>query len=232
VKIYKFLQRIPIVGTLVSIANTYAFRGDRRSTGEFAGPWKWIKVLFLPLLFSIGLAVLTIAPALKHLFACGELRLSDLSDFSQKPGALAVSVIPNLLGFGIGVYALIFALASPIVRDINKAIEKSIAEGRRTHGSFLVINADLAYPLVVLVVTVAIATLQQTVISVALFSATWVLFWYSMLMILEVIGVLFGLGDQALLEKINPEPIAPVPTTAAPIPQLHPPTTTEQTKSK
>ncbi|KKL38004.1 hypothetical protein WR30_07745 [Burkholderia contaminans FFH2055] len=65
-------------------------------------------------------------------------------------------------------------------------------------------NADLAYPLLAMVVTLIVGVLQQaypTVQSIQL--AAWFFFWYSMVTLIEIIAVLFGLGEHEILEKID-----------------------------
>lgn len=204
-QIYKKIVSIPIIGTIVYIANCYAFGGDPNATRKFASPWAWVKVLFAPLLISSALSLATVWPLAVDFYFHREFDLCTLSPFAKAPGDLIASVIPSLLGFGIGVYALIFALAAPIVAELNAQIETLKKAKLKKHGSALVINSDLAYPLMVLVLSLVVGVFQKGSSSIELVLLGWLAFWYSIVMTFEVIGVLFGLGDQALLDKLTPQ---------------------------
>lgn len=201
--IYKFILSVPILGTIVYIANSYVYGGDAAAVSKFAGPWLWIKALFFPLLIACALSAIVLWPLTVELYEHHRLSSCELTAFAKAPGDLIASLIPNLLGFGIGVYALIFALAGPIVRDLSDSIDKLKKANLKKHGSALVINSDLAYPLTVLVISLVIGVFQKGNDSVELIVFSWIVFWYAIVVTFEVIGVLFGLGDHALLEKLD-----------------------------
>jgi len=201
--LYRLLVRIPLVGTMIYITNCYIFGGDREAVSRFAPLQSWIKVLFAPLAITLILTSAILWPMVKDLMLNHELTTRGLSSVAKAPGDLIVSVVPSLLGFGIGVYALIFALAGPIVRDLQNKIEQLRDAGRKKQGSALVINSDLAYPLTVLVVVLSLGVFQKNFESKELLVVCWVAFWYALVVTLEVIGVLFGLGDHSLLEKLQ-----------------------------
>lgn len=201
--IYEQLLRIPLIGTAVYIANCYVFGGDREAVSRFAPLSLWLKALFVPVGLSVVLTGIVLWPLVEKLASTHKLTIAGLSKFAQAPGDLVVSVVPNLLGFGIGVYALIFALAGPIVRDLEDSIDELKRAKLKKQGSVLAINSDLAYPLMVLVVVLALGVFQKGNDSIELLIATWVAFWYALVVLLEVIGVLFGLGDHSLLEKLE-----------------------------
>lgn len=201
--LYRLLVRIPLVGTMLYITNCYIFGGDREAVSRFAPLQSWIKVLFVPLTIALILTSAILWPMVKGLVLHHELTTSGLSSFVKAPGDLIVSVVPSLLGFGIGVYALIFALAGPIVRDLQHKIDELREVGRKKQGSALVINSDLAYPLTVLIVVLSLGVFQKNFESKELLIVCWAAFWYALVVTLEVIGVLFGLGDHSLLEKLQ-----------------------------
>lgn len=201
-RMYKLLRLIPIFGTILFIANSYAYQGDVRAEHEFATPSLWLRAIMLPLVLALGLAAVTLWPLTERLLTSRQLCIAGLSDFLSKPGALIIATIPNLLGFGIGVYALIFALAAPFVRQVHEAIERKKTSGSKKNGSVLMINADLAYPLVILLISVVVGVLQQAFVSSpALLIGAWLAMWYSLMVTLEVISVLFRLGEHSLLDK-------------------------------
>lgn len=199
--IFRTIRKIPVVGTVFYIANCYVFAGDARASQQFARPTLWVKSLWLPLLLASVLTGMVLWPVVEEYTKSGILSASGLSDFAKKPATLIFSVVPSLLGFGIGVYALIFALAAPIVQELHDAIEAKKASGGMAHGSVLLLNSDFAYPLVVLVGSISIAVFQNGNPSIYLIISTWAMFWYSMIVVIEVIGVLFGMGDNSLLDK-------------------------------
>lgn len=201
--IYKLLLRVPLIGTFAYIANCYVFGGDREASARFAPFKAWCRALLFPFSFALALACLVLWPLVKKLVLSHVLTTEGLTTFAKAPGELIISVVPSLLGFGIGVYALIFGLASPIVKELEDSITRLKEAKVRTQGSVLVINSDLAYPLMVLVIVLSLGVFQKGNDSVELLVATWIAFWYALVVTLEVIGVLFGLGDHSLLEKLG-----------------------------
>ena len=201
-KVLKFLLAIPVLGTIVGIANSYVYHGDDRASHQFAGLGKWIKSLGIPIGISVLLSSVTLWPAIIYYIETRRFCLINVTEFATKPGSVIVSVLPNLVGFGIGVYALVFSLKGIILRDLAEMISLRKARGSQDYGAVLMINADFAYPLLVLVITIAIGVLQQGNSSEPFVVVAWVCFWYSMVISVEIIGVLFGLGDQTLLEQL------------------------------
>ncbi|VVE78162.1 hypothetical protein [Pandoraea sputorum] len=200
--LYKILRQVPIFGTLLSIVNAYAYRGDLSAGKKFAGFPAYVAALWRPILVSLLLTGAVLHQWVATLWFRCEPLMSQLKNFSASPGSLSLSVIPSLLGFGIGVYALTFAIPERLVRDMDELLTKAIEMGRRKHGSVLVLNADLGYPLVVLTVALGVGVFQQSSPDVrSLVAICWFTFWYSVISMIEIIGVLFQLGDIAILEK-------------------------------
>jgi hypothetical protein len=129
----------------------------------------------------------------------------NLIDPFDKPGQIVTSIFPNLLGFGIGVYALVFALAPRSLQLLQSQLEGEIAAGKRKEGHALMLNASLAYPLVVITLSLIPAIFQQlNPKSLALAWFTWIVFWYGVVVLIELLGVLFALGEQDGMDKIYP----------------------------
>jgi hypothetical protein len=203
-KPFLLLRSIPILGPLLRIANSYAFHGDNRADTQFAGVWRWLKAMGPELLVAVLLTAVILWPLPELSLKAGRLVTQPLTDFQSKPGALIASVIPSFLGFGIGVYALVFALSGQFVRAAHLAVETQKASGKRKVGSVLMLNADLAFPLVILLLSLALGFLQQAFpSSFALTVAAWVFAWYSLLAMLSIIVVIFGLAEHSLLDKIE-----------------------------
>jgi hypothetical protein len=205
-KIFKALCSVPGFGIALRISNAYAFHGDLRANKMFAG-WKaWSKAVGPELLIASLLTTATAFNLILGMYSSGVFSGCD-ERFICKPGALLVSILPSILGFGIGVYALIFALSPQFLKLVSRRISTQIEGGDREFGSVLMLNADLAYPLVVLVNSLAIGVVQQMAPSfIPLVLVCWVAAWYSVLCLLSLVAVIHGLADHSLLEKVKPKP--------------------------
>ncbi|WP_158615647.1 hypothetical protein [Comamonas sp. BIGb0124] len=199
----KILIKTPILGTIIYIINNYVYSGDSRASNNFAPLNLWIKTLFLPFTIAIGLTATSLYPLIQDAINGNDLNFSRLSNIQKNPSEIIISIFPSLLGFGIGVYALIFALQASVINGMQQEIEKRSASGSRKYGSVLMINADMAYPLVVLTISLGVGIFQKIFESNSLLYATWFTFWYGMIVVLQVIGVLFSLGDSSILNKLE-----------------------------
>lgn len=200
--IYKSILRVPVIKTIVFITNSYAYRGDENASVQFAGISLWVKAFFVPCLLSGLLTAFTLLPMILNFLSTCKFEISSLPEFSSKPGALIVSVLPNLLGFGIGVYALLFSLGATFVKEFDSKIKELKLQGKIKHGSKLMLNSDVAFPITVLILCISISIFQQVFPSVlAILIAAWASFWYSIIMLIEIVGVLFGLVDNSLIDK-------------------------------
>lgn len=218
---YRLLKRIPIFGTILKIINAYVYSGDLRSIDCVAPFRRWLKAIFLPVAVAILVAMLMLKghysfPSFgKYEFRWdGSIQLLmetwcpvfvDLKDPFDKPGQYIGSIFPNLLGFGIGVYALVFALAPKAMQLLQSQLDQQLAAGTRKEGHALMLNASLAYPLLIITLSLIPAIFQQLNPSsrpLAIF--TWIVFWYGVVVLVELLGVLFALGEQDGLDKIYP----------------------------
>jgi hypothetical protein len=211
-KIIYWVRKIPVIGNIVWIANAYAFRGDARSRNELAPIYLWVKAFFWNFLVSFSAAALTVydftVSVIKH-FSCGSSVLAALPNTTANPGGTIVSVFPNLLGLGIGIYALLYALDTSVVNLMHQRLEAARRNGQRRHGSVLMINSDMAFPLCALLLIIAFGLIAQIfpgLIWLQVF--TWIALWYGILLILELIVLLFALIDNSLLGKIEVPPSA------------------------
>lgn len=121
------LRHIPIVGLFLKYLNLYAGQGKPEYLHRVAPASFWLDRVAVELFINV------VVVAIIFLMA-GDNR-GDL-DFS----GLAVGVFPSLLGFGIGVFALIFVLPDDFLTSLDK---KSASTGV---GSTLLV-ADMAFPL-------------------------------------------------------------------------------------
>jgi hypothetical protein len=199
-KMFNFFKRIPILGTIVYITNSYIYNGDINSNKKFAPIKLWFKKLTLKFLLCCFLTMLVFKDFIYNIYINHTLNYSLLLPSSLNPGDKITATFPSLIGFGIGVYALLFALDKSVVGEVQKAISNST----KTSGSVLMLSSDLAYPLIILIITLSIGILQTVFSkSLCLCAISWFMLWYSFVVIIEMIGVLFGLTNNSLLDKLD-----------------------------
>lgn len=199
---FRLLRSLPAIGPALRIANSYAFQGDYKSDKEFAGFRRWLRAFGPEFFVSVLLTTATMWPYIQSSWATKSLANCPDQLFHCKPGALTVAIVPSTLGFGIGIYALIFALTDLFVKDIKKKIDEQKSEGKRSAGSELVLNADLALPLLALLLALVLGIVQQVFpASIALVVIAWLLTWFSMISLLGLISVIFGLAEHSVLDK-------------------------------
>lgn len=199
--IFGWLARIPLLGEILRIFNAYAYRGDARADERFASIWLWITAFWMQTTISIVGAFLCMPD-----FTNEYMPLVRKLPYSVQigPGAMATSILPNLLGFGIGIYALIFGLHKMLLRELQASYKRAAAGERQRPGSALILNAEMAVPLIVLTLTIAIGLAQQVAPSVVgLQFASWFSLWLSLVFTLELIVTLFGLGENAILKTLD-----------------------------
>lgn len=206
-KIIFWIRKIPVLGNLIWLANAYAYGGDKKSRSELAPFRLWLKAFFWNLLVSFVAALATLhefAKSVLHHIRCGTEVLKVLPGIGANGGSTIVSIFPNLLGLGIGIYALLYALDATVVRGMHEALEKARKAGVRKHGSVLMLNSDMAFPLCALLLIIALGVVAQFFPGeIWIQFASWVAFWYGVLLILELIMLLFALIDNSLLGKID-----------------------------
>lgn len=197
---YRLITKIPILGVILKIFNSYAYDGDLTADDRFAGGWSWIKAYFFSFAFSLAVTLMLMPDLINSVLPqCFNLRYQ----VQLPPGDLSISILPNLLGFGIGVYALVFALDRRLIQDLQQTFQKS-NESSKTSGSALLLNTEMALPLVVLTLTVAIGVFQKIFTgSTSLMFAAWFSFWLSIYFTLELINTLFMMGGAHLSQSLK-----------------------------
>lgn len=197
---FKLLRTLPVLGTILLITNSYVYNGDANSSEKFSPLKLWLKKFFSKTLFVSLMTALVYIKEIADYFS-----LKSLSQFigehnTVTPGAIITSSFPSLIGFGIGVYALIFALDKSVIKHFQDAYSNN---KKKKYGSVLILSSDLAYPLIVLIITLGIGIFQVIFLNSSLLCLiTWFSMWYSFVMIIEMLGVLFGLTNNSLLDKL------------------------------
>lgn len=198
--IYRCLIKLPILGVVIKVFNSYAFDGDLDSDDRCAGVLAWMKAFLLPFVISAAVSLMLMPETVSKIFPwCSGL------DYKIKimPGDLATSILPNLLGFGIGVYALVFALDSVLVRDLQQSFQKA-NETSKARGSALLLNTEMALPLVVLTLAIAVGVAQMIFSGSAfLVFFAWFSFWLSLYFILELVNTLYMMGSAHLSQSLK-----------------------------
>lgn len=201
---YSLISRIPVIGEILCIANAYVYEGDLAADTELAPFGFWFKKLYKN--FLVALFLTTISTP--YVWCCSSLTqylptITSIEDWPE-PSNLIISIFPSVLGFGIGVYALIFGLSSILVKKFNDSLDAKKTNGGVKNGSVLMLNADMAYPLLVITLSLGIGVLQQIFSnSQVLELMAWLALWYSMIMVIEILSALFGLGENELLNKLH-----------------------------
>ena len=200
-KPFKALAKVPIFGEVLRILNTYAYRGDARADERFAGPWLWISAFWFPVLMASTGAALCM-PELVNRWLPSNLCLSYEVEIA--PGAMATGILPNLLGFGIGIYALIFGLHKLLLRELQDTYLPEPGSKKQPVGSALILNAEMAVPLLILGMTIFVGVAQQAVPKLEYLKlVTWYMLWLSLIFTIELVLTLFGLGENMLLKNLK-----------------------------
>ncbi|MCG8520858.1 MAG: hypothetical protein MI744_01490 [Pseudomonadales bacterium] len=142
------LRHIPILGLFLKYLNLYAGQGKPEHLHRVAPAPLWLDRVLVELFINVVVVAIIFGIA-------GDNR--EKLDFS----GLAVSVFPSLLGFGIGVFALIFVLPDDFLTSIDR---RSASTGV---GSTLLV-ADMAFPLIYLAFGLAAS---------AIIAELWLSFW-------------------------------------------------------
>lgn len=201
--VFKTLSRVPLIGDVVRILNAYAFRGDVRSDERFAGPWLWFTAFGVQVTVSAVATALCMPEQVNSWLPAGYCLNYKVA---LAPGPMVTGILPNLLGFGIGVYALIFGLHKLLLRELQDSYKPRAGEKRRPLGSALILNAEMAVPLLILALTIVLGLVQQMVPRFdALQAATWFALWLSLTFTVELICTLFSLGENSILKSLTPD---------------------------
>lgn len=183
---YQSLKGLPFLGAVVKIANAYAFRGDARYVVQLASrtAW-WERILKKASYVAVFTLVLTLVGT------AGEKPLITQQLIADQ----LLGVFPSLLGFGIGVFALVFVLPSEFVREL---------QGRREKIGFdaSILAPDMAYPLLVMAVILFIGSclLYLPPSFLGSYIGGFALF-YGIAMALELVSMIFTTGYRIIHSK-------------------------------
>lgn len=201
--VFKLLSHAPLLGDVLRILNTYAYKGDPQADEAFASPLLWFKAFWLSGSLALVGAVFCMPDMTNRWLPFGYCLNYKVV---VEPGVTATSLLPNLLGFGIGVYALIFGLHRLLLRQLQDSYTPKPGEKKTQTGSALILNAEMAVPLLILALTIVLGLVQQVWPSIeSLKAATWFALWLSLIFTIELICTLFGLGENSILKNLAPD---------------------------
>lgn len=190
-------KRVWIFATLIEIGNEYVAEGDARYFKKMAPFWDWVDAFKKTLGLSIICTIVVYLASYDFLVK---------SAVEVHPHDLALSILPNLLGFVTGVYALIFGISGKFLREIQEHNNAKVKNSQKMNPTILGLNSSFAFPLLIMVVTIFVASFQKIIqTSESLKYLTWLLFFFSLTLTYQLIKTLFRLGRSVLLEKFGNE---------------------------
>ncbi|HEJ6984372.1 TPA: hypothetical protein SMF26_004469 [Serratia marcescens] len=182
-RFYALIRRVPVVGPIFRITNAYAFQGAAGCHSRMAPLSSWWdrilkKVLYIVLLVEV-------------IIVCHG---GDISAIPWRADETILSVFPSILGFGIGVFALLFIMPESFLVFMSTNREKL------TFGPEIV-PVDIAYPLIVFTLALGWAALNKFSENAFTNVTSMFLFFYGLAMTFELIS--FLLNSSLLIQKIS-----------------------------
>lgn len=173
-KAYLILKSIPVFGSIFAIANAYAYKGIALSNVQIA-PLKFWWTRIIRKATFIGLLVwlfLEIAP-------------NKALPIDWHPADTILGAYPSILGFGIGVYALMFIMPSDFLSFLKKSSQKSNIGPE-------IVPVDMGFPLITYVLIMFIASISKIYPDIKTLNliSLWALF-YGLAMTVELVSFLF-----------------------------------------
>lgn len=164
------LRAIPIFGVFFRYMNLYVGKGRPEYVRRVAPFYLWLDRIVVPMSVCMGLALVIVL-----------VGNPESMEFSED---LILNVFPALLGFGIGVFALIFVLPSSLLSRVDRV------RAKKGFGSTMIVS-DMAFPLCYLVFVILVAVLLKVFES--FFWVQWLqftLFFYGLSLMSDVVGVI------------------------------------------
>lgn len=177
---HKLFSTIPVFGSAFAIANAYAHEGSPLCTVRVASLKQWWGRVFRKAWYTLVFvsALILIAP-------------EKFCQSTWVPADTILGAFPSILGFGIGVYALMFIMPSDFLSFLKSRKEAAAKVGREKIGPEIV-PVDMGYPLMAYVLVMFIAAVNKLFPDSFYFKmvSLWALF-YGLAMTVELISFLF-----------------------------------------
>lgn len=186
------LFKIWLIGPFLQVGSDYVSDGDLDYQAKTA-PFKfWFYSLCPPLVVSMILTSLLIY---------GDLVIDGNFIDKSKPADFFLGVIASLLGFGIGVYALVFSISSNLIAEIQSA-HQNYNRDKNSKTSVLSINSDFAFPLMCLTLTLILLSFQLVFNELKILKiASFFYVFLSFSMTFKLIFKIYLFGKNLILEK-------------------------------
>ncbi|MGR6834822.1 hypothetical protein [Aliivibrio wodanis] len=128
----KIINNIPIISVIFRILNAYVYKGNLIHLSETAPLRLWFDRIGKGVLFSVILGGLVYF-------------LHDKDNYN--PEDIILAIFPSILGFGIGVFALLFALPTEFLDKLRQSVKNS--EGKSKIPGPEMLSSDMAFPLLI-----------------------------------------------------------------------------------
>lgn len=177
-RVRRFFQ-LPLIGPVFRVLNAYAFRGDPRFVCEIAPVSAWRRRVAPNFLYSLTAAILVFF----------------LKETEHSFSGIAISSLPSVLGFGIGVFALIFVIPSSFIQQLEKDREKN------KFGPEM-LPSDIGYPLAVVATTLFLASVGSFFHPSGFIDFTiGTAYFYSLFLIIELISTIFLVSYRVVMNS-------------------------------
>ncbi|AFJ47182.1 hypothetical protein EBL_c20910 [Shimwellia blattae DSM 4481 = NBRC 105725] len=173
-KLYRVLRKIPVLGSVFRIVNAYVYSGRLVYNTQVAPLNLWWSKVLKKMFYMLVFTIFVLQGDLFH-----------MASLKWEPADTILSIFPSVLGFGIGVYGLMFVMPTSFMAFLikNQAKLKFGPE---------IIHVDMGYPLVVYASVMLVAIFDK-ILSTPLmkFMCVWALF-YGVAIVFELISFLFN----------------------------------------
>lgn len=136
------IKYIPIFNIAYKISNAYAFKGNAQNLISTAPLKMWRRRIGINLLFSIVTGIILSAIMV----------VTESPENTFDPEDAILGIFPDILGFGIGVFALLFAIPNQFLTALEEGI-KDTQQAKQNDDEIStgaqMLPADMAYPLLV-----------------------------------------------------------------------------------
>jgi hypothetical protein len=193
---WKCVTAIPFAKPLLYIVNSYVWRGNPNAFFRFAPIQLYFKHLFFKVIGLLIASNLFIRVGQMYSIVIVKSPATESLDIL----GTALQLFPNVLGFGIGAYALLFTFPERFFENLeeNKR-NKNLTVGAQG------LNAIMAFPLLMITMIIFSAAIlkilqltPQTADSLGLF-----LIAYGLLLTAELISVLFASARKVIRKSVK-----------------------------
>lgn len=188
-----WLFRLWFFGLFFKIGSDYVSDGDVRYQKQVAPFRDWWISLFpsiaISLFFVISILIFDL------IFCNGIIQ-------KTKPAEYFLGVMASFLGFGIGVYALIFSVSSDILKSMQKEHSR-INNFSGEKSTVLSLNSEFAFPLIILLLTCFVLIFQFIFFeNFYIKMLSWFFIFFSLCLMGKLILSLYDFGKLIILEKL------------------------------